>query len=153
MINFLKKLKRALAFAIMGWSNYDWDIGYLHKLMLFKLKRMQHALINGVSIHEKTTLQSLRICIKLLERIVEDNYSYNTDRHDEKWGKAEFRTEPEPNSPYSRLIVHRDKVTPETEKQERLEFLAACRKDDERETRDIKLLHNIMAKYSRAWWD
>jgi len=153
MKQFLKNLKRAWDYAVIGWSNHDWDNGYLYELMLFKLKRMQVELINGVAIHDKTTLQSLRICIKLLERILKGDYNYNSNQHDAKWGAVEFNTKQDPNSNWSELIITRKNVTEETAEQERLEFLEACNKDYKSEQRDIRLLHDIMKKYSKTWWD
>lgn len=153
MKQFLKNLKRAWDYAVIGWSNYDWDSGYLYEFMLFKLKRMQVELINGVAIHDKTTLQSLRICIKLLERITKESYDYNLDKHDAKWGSAEFKAEPNPNSDWHRVVITRKNVTEETMEQERLEFLEACNKDYKSEQRDMRLLHDIMKKYSKTWWD
>lgn len=151
---FFTKLKRVWDFAVIGWGNYDWDHGYLYELILFKLKRMDYALKNGVAIHEKPTLQSLRICIKLLEKINKpDSYHYFTDLHDAKWGVAVMT--PGRKTKHGTIITfERAKVITEEDKEiETREFLEAYRKDEEQETRDIKLLFDIMAKYSRAWWD
>jgi hypothetical protein len=157
---FLRKVKRALAFAVHGWNSYDWDYGYLLDLIEFKLKRMQKEIKNGHHVPDKATDQSIRICIKLLKKINRRDYHYFAGLHDQKWGESEWvfhKTDEngqEISNGGSRLEIVRPKaVTPEEKEQERTEALVAYRMDDAQRERDVRWLFNIMAKYHQCWWD
>ena len=164
---FWERLGRALTFFKLGWNNFDWDSYYLHDLMLFKLKRLQHNFIHHGHHSEdcpnyKPKMKSLALAIKLLERHNTDFHEYydkSTDRHDKKWGKLETWNEPcdIDDDGYVRTYRYHSKRenvnTPEEKEQERQEFLEAMRQDEARKQRDIDLVHKIIAKYHRYWWD
>jgi len=146
MKRILRKLQRAISYAIFGYNNEDYDYSFIYELLEYKLKRTERALINGISEHDKSTLQSLRIALRLLNRINKKEYTYFLDQHDEKWGKPILSVGPI-------QVIERPNVMAYDRTQERAELIEAMTKDDAQEIRDITLLHNIMAKYSRAWWD
>jgi len=152
-MKMLRKLKRALSYAIFGYNNEDYDYSFIYTLLEFKLKRMQQALINGVAEHDKATLQSLRVTLRLLNRINTKQYTYFMDQHDKKWGSPILNFESTPDKNYSRLIIERLLVKPGEEPQQRVELIEAMSKDEEQQSRDIRLLHSILTKYSRTWWD
>lgn len=156
---FFRNLKRSIAFAIIGWNNYDWDYGYLYELILFKLERMQSELINGIAEHDKATLQSLRICIKLLKKLKFRDYTHFTDLHYSKWGQPELvfhkiKKDGIANPHVGSILElkYEKAITEEQKEQQKKEFLEAYRKDNEQEMRDIRLLFDIMKKYNKAWW-
>lgn len=158
--SFIRKLKRAAAYAIQGYNSYDWDYSYLFKLIEFKIKRIELEIINGHAIPDKQTLQSLRLCLKLLKRINNSEYHYFLDIHNAKWGESEWvfhRKEEDgteiPNGCSRLEIIKRNANTPEEKAQEREEFQIAFRLDDAQEARDKRLLFRIMEKYHQLWWD
>lgn len=147
-------MKRSYEFAKIGWNNYDFDHSYLYELMLFKLQRIEAALKNGYAEHDKSTLQSIRISIKLLKRITANSYFYFTDLHSKKWGPLTYNFSEIENINSSELIFTRKNALTEEQKQlEKNEFLKAYQKDAQQEMRDIRLLFDIMKKYSKTWWD
>lgn len=149
-----QKIKRAYDYAVFGWSNYDWDYGYMYELLQFKLERMEAALKGGVAIQSKESMKSLRVCIKLLKRINRDSYNYNTELHYKKWGEPKISFLSEIGSDYSKFVVEHENVkTPEDKVQEHAEIKEAIRKDVAQENRDKRLLFRIMEKYSNLWWD
>lgn len=151
---FLKNLKRAWDFAVIGWSNYDFDYGYLFKLMHFKLKRMENAILNGHAEPDKKTNQSIRICIKLLNKLAFKDYQHFTELHYTKWGQPEFIFSETDSRLLSQFeIKHKNIITEQDKEQERQEFLEAYKKDEEQERRDVRLLFSIMEKYHKRWWD
>ena len=152
MKRILRKLQRAISYAIFGYNNEDYDYSFIYELLEYKLKRTERAMITGVAEHDKSTLQSLRIALRLLNRINKKQYTYFLDRHDEKWGRPILNFEPIQGTNSSNLIIERLLVKPGEEPQERVELIEAMRKDEAQQTRDMRLLHNIMAKYSRTWW-
>lgn len=153
IVQIYRKVARSLAFAKLGWNNYDWDHAYLLQLMIFKMKRMQKACFEeGHHIPEKLPQQSLRLCIKLGEKLLKDDYFYFTGLHNEKWGELEF-IEKTNESGRKYTGIGRPGVPKEKEEQERLEFTEAYKKDDSVKARDTRWFFGIMAKYQESWWD
>lgn len=153
VVRIWRKLSRSFAFARLGWNNYDWDHAYLLQLMIFKMKRMQKACFEeGHHIPEKLPQQSLKLCIKLGEKLLKDDYFYHSGLHNAKWGELEFieKTD-ETGRKYTGM--GRPRVLPEQEEQERAEAMEAYRKDDSVKARDTRWFYGIMAKYQESWWD
>jgi hypothetical protein len=153
VVRIYRKLARSLAWAIFAWDNYDWDHAYLLEMIVFKMKRMQVACFKeGHHIPEKLPQQSLRLCIKLGEKLVKDDYFYFSGLHNQKWGELEFITKTdETGRKYTGM--GRSKVPPGQEEQERAEAMEAYRKDDAVRTRDSRWFYSIMQKYQESWWD
>jgi len=148
-------IKRSYDYAKFGWSNEDYDHNYLLKHIEFKLKRLQHAIVNGYHVPHKQTDQSIRICLKLLNKLAFKDYSYFIDQHYAKWGQPEIKFISESDKPgYSRMEFEHEKARTDDEKeQQRIEFSEAYKRDDKQRKRDLKLLFNIMSKYIDMWWD
>lgn len=152
--SFFRAVKRSYDFAKIGWSNYDWDYNYLLELMSFKLKRIEKAILNGNAELDKTTVQSIRICIKLLKKLSFEDYHYFTNIHYEKWGFPNWEYgETDSNGLSSVQIIHKNIKTEADKDQARKELVEAYQKDLAQEQRDSRLLFAIMAKYHKTWWD
>lgn len=159
ILGFFERLKRSLAYAKLGYNNYDFDALTIENYLLFKLKRIQNALLNG---HVDLTVENgpknmkaLKLAIKLLERLT-GSYEFHRfmDLHDAKWGKLQSWHEPCEDDRGFYWRTKRPKAnTPELIEQERKEFLAACLADSREEDKYRKLLYNILAKYIVCWWD
>jgi len=156
---YYRSFCRALAFARIGWSNYDWDNGYLDQLVLFKLKRMQYEFLNHGYHWEgcknyKPKMKSLALTIKLLEKLVKDDYTRFYNLHEKKWGARTYVFKKLELSNYSTMettVALAD--TPEKVEQERKEFLEASSADDRQRVRDLELAYRLIGKYSHYWWD
>lgn len=153
IVRIYRKIARSFAFAKLGWNNYDWDHAYLLEVMIFKMKRLQHGcFVDGHHIPEKLPQQSLKLCIKLGEKLLKDDYFYFSGLHNQKWGELEFieKTD-ETGRKYTGMA--RTRVLPEQEEQERAEAMEAYRKDDSIKARDVRWFYGIMGKYQESWWD
>lgn len=151
-----ERVGRSLAYARFGWSNYDFDGAYALELLAFKLRRIQNSLLNhGSAYQDKQTVQSLRLVIRLLDRLVKDEYSKHYDKHGKKWGHSEFIADTdEQSSTYGRTVLkYPHPVTPEQDEQRTQELRAAFDADDQTRTRDSRLCFSIMSKYLPYWWD
>lgn len=146
------KLCRSLAWFKFAWSDRDYDSSYLLKVIAFKLKRMEKEILQDHHSPHKTTNQSLRLCIKLAEKLHKTDYSYFMDLHRKKWGAIDFikKVDPKNGNTYTTLGI--PGLTPKQEKLERSEFLKAGKKDDSLEVRDKRWLYTIMEKYQHHWW-
>lgn len=151
---------RACAFFKIGYNNFDWDCGYVHQLMLFKLKRLRKGLHEGYAIHEEKHIKALDLCIKLLDLNINGPNDKFMRLHDEKWGPLDWKfekiegTENEPGGPHSRSIFSRSNaITEEQKEQERKEMIIAYNIDERRQERFLQTAYKILMKYHRYFWD
>ena len=153
--SFKRKLARSWAFAVFGWNNYDFDAGYLIDLIVFKLKRLLAGLTDkdAFSVQEEQTIKSLKLAIKVGERLHKDAYTYAYNRHEKKWGHLQVDFEPNENGSGSIMKTRRDNVTDADKEQEKIEILAAFESDDAAQTRDARLFFGIINAHYKAWWD
>ena len=151
-----RKLSRSWAYARVGWSNYDFDSGYVFELLIFKLKRLRRALLDeGHTVHDKATVQSLKLVTRLLIRLRDDDYSYFYGRHNAKWNPAKLGMsfEPIPDSKLLNMVTFRDSLPEDQKQQEEIEVRQAFAADEAMRDRDARWCFNIMAKYYPYWWD
>lgn len=153
IIRFYRQVSRSLAWAKLAWNNYDWDHGYLMEVIVFKLKRMEKEILNGHHIPDKVTNQSLKLCVKLGEKLRKDDYHYFGGLHNAKWGPVEFIEKTDKATGRTYTGMGRSGIPVEKEEQERAEFVEAYRKDDSIKARDTRWFYGIMAKYQEYWWD
>lgn len=152
------RIGRALSFAKIGYSNYDWDDFYLFKLEVFKLKRMldvfeNHGHHSPTCNNYKPKMKSIRLAIKLGERYMNHRYFRFHDMHEKKYGKTEFGSEPIEGSDCSLMITLKNGVKYERTKLETEDMMEAYRKDRAEEERDRVNFYKIIIKYGRYWWD
>lgn len=161
VLSFIERCKRSWAYAKLGHKNYDFDALTIEHYLLFKLKRVQKCLINGTC--DLTVemgpmkMKALKLCIKLLEKLNENDYSRFMDMHDKKWGELHTWFEPvNDGNPHSGSYWRSSRpkaVTPEEKEQERKEFLEASYADAREEEKHRRLVYRIIEKYIRYWWD
>ena len=92
-INTYIKICRSLSYAKFGWSNYDFDHAYLLEIQVMKLKRMLDCFENyGHHCHTcpnyKPKMKSLRLAIKLGEKLRTDAYQKFLDIYLKKYGNG-----------------------------------------------------------------
>lgn len=155
--NFCCRLKRSCEYAKFGWHNYDFDAGYALQVLSFKLKRLQRVLTTGHLVQDKETLKSLQLTIRLLDKLIADDYRYFTGRHNLKWHGTEHPDvdfeDVDDGQGYSRMVFASDKLPAEQQPQEREERYAALVADEALKARDKRWAFSIIAKYYEYWWD
>ena len=150
---FFSAVRRFWDYGKLGWASYDWDYVYLLILIRFKLKRIKAALENAYHTLDKTSIQSTRICIGLLDRLISDEYNQWKERHCSKWGKPTLDKEDYDGTLYSITDNRYKSMTSDQITQEQDEYIIAQDRDKDHKKRDIHLLFNIMSKYYTWWWD
>lgn len=136
MIYYLKRLKRALAYAKHGWGSFDWDHAYIYEDLEFKLKRVYKELFKAPHLHleeNRSVLKSLRVSIKLLNRINNDDFM------------THYRI-------ISNIMDPLD-IKLELADSHKMLLLEYYNLDQLAKQRQYDRLHLIMAKYSQTWWD
>lgn len=155
--SFFSRLRRSCAYAKFGWDNYDFDGAYALKALSFKLKRIRHVLTTGHLIQDDTTLQSLGLAIRLLDRLVADDYSYFIDQHNKKWYGVEYPEigfeAVEDERGLSRMVFPSEALPEDQQEQERAEHIAAWEADEKLKGRDKRWAFSIIEKYYEHWWD
>lgn len=153
---FFRAIKRSAAYAIQGWSSYDFDHAYIDRDMLFKLKRVQAQLLNDASFvdYDKEVLKSLKVAIKVLYKIIKGDFRTHSNAVDQKWGEIEMDfNERDSETGYTRLILKRANVNSEEDEVLcRAESSEAYLKDDLHLEKYRKLFYRILVKYQSKWW-
>lgn len=136
------------------WNDRDWDYAFIYKLLEFKLKRVEKDLTAGIVDCTKTQLHSVRLSIKLLNRLHSHEYGARSGKlFDAKWGELLFIETPVEGKPYVRVSFHREKATtPELAAQQRVEALACYKLEEELQSRDRRNVFAIISKYCEGWW-
>ncbi len=113
-------------FAIL---NEDYDYVFLFDIFRFKLKRMYDYFDQKESCEARNKiLKSIRVSIKLCDRIIRDEYTYNRNYH------------------------YRNIAKYESKSAEILNFKQLLDMDDKHRERDITLLFKTISKYYGLWW-
>lgn len=165
-MRYWRKLKRALAYFLRGWKSPDYNRDYLYKDMLFKMQRMmvQFNTERGsvFAADEKEfkrdqTIKSLRIAIKLLDKMVRPwkHYRKNMLEFEKTYGEVTLERTGE-EVIRGETLIKVDLMINGKPLRDNPELQAKNReahaRDDRHEERDRKLFFKIFEKYSRYWW-
>lgn len=139
------RFTRSIQYAVIGWGNHDWDYSYIDSLLLFKLKRVLTCLSNSSVLdleHEdnKRSIKSLRLAIKLLERIDKEEYcKKELDLAHEEWASS-----------FDKNVAFEIKTDLSTMWKK---IRSLLKKEDRLKQRDRKIFYAILFKYQHTWWD
>lgn len=143
------------------WNDRDWDYYFFLIMMKKKLEGMehQHRVYSHCIDSEKIT-KKMRVCIHLLDRIIEDDYCKKEyEDHDKKYGKLDIDSKP---SQYDKngkiltykMIFNRDKVTNDRiKKYERDDFRRIIKKSDNIKNNDKNMLFDMLRRNIFQFWD
>lgn len=155
-IKFLwNKIKRYHKYGKLGLNTYDdryedWIVYLRHKLSAtYSIILDKH---NPQSIRE---YRSLKLCLRICDRLSQDFYHINLDEYYKKWGKPNleyYPVETDNKIIYQLIDINKFKLTPEELQQSQDELLIATEKDNNHKDRDTRILFMIMSKYYSTWW-
>lgn len=134
----------------------NWDFYYLYYILTLKLKLMRESLAAGfVERNElKKILKPLDRAIALAERLRDQDYSRNMDKHEQKYGKLHLTFNPTNNPRLSSgYFWNENCLNPKEQKKADKAHLKANIKDAKEEDDDRKELFRIIAKNINKWWD
>jgi len=148
-------LENVWAYLPLIWHDRDWDYCFMLDLWEKKFRRMAYAQDHGIHTMCDRYGRQLRVCAALCKRLREDKYSdIPYDRHDEKWGKANFGSEPTENPHLFRMTCSRTNVrTADDEKQEREESRRIHDHAEKQRQSDLDYLTQLISKKMFHWWD
>lgn len=139
-----------------GWAmrdNYDFDSGFMFDMEVLKLKRLLWVFENEGHHWEECEkyapkMKSIRLAIKIGDKLLEDRYMKHYDLHVAKWGRITHHSEPIPGSPNFKMVPSR-----EMSDKERKEFLEAFETDDRIRARHRRWFYDIIKVHGERWWD
>lgn len=146
-------------FFFWGWTLRDdrnWDFYYLYFILTLKLKLMRKSLANGVieAKERKKILKPLDRAIKLAERLRDQDYSRNMDKHEKKYGKLHLAFNPTKNPRLSSgYFWNENCIYPREQRRADKAHLKANIRDAKEEDNDRKELFRIISKHINTWWD
>jgi len=154
MKNFYRSIKRLFYWFPVIWKDRDWDDYFIWILLYHKFKSMENFYKHKAQpIVGDNRASQIRVCNLLLKRLTDSNYlDIAFKQHEKKWGKLKSNWGIF-NEKLTKLDIHRTKVTPETEAQERVESKRCHELEDYLERQDLAYLSHLINKHSRGWWD
>lgn len=139
------------------WKDRWWDHHYFFIILHKKLSLMEKNFRErGHHLNHEKDADKMRLCVLLLDRIIEDKYLNMVYKdHDKKWGETNWDFTPcEDHEGYSELNITRSNVKTEEEKiQESKEYKKLMYKPDKLLQQDIDTLFKMLNKHIRTWWD
>lgn len=152
MRHLIRKIKRALAYAIHGWSSEDWDSNHLLDDMRFKIRRLRLDLEGGIvdltEDNGKIAHKSIKLAERILNKLIADDYMYNYTKITDEYGELDFV----PLEDREGYTLKFEKETDENAREIREKTKAAHAKDDAQRARDEKNFFNLLQKYYKFWW-
>lgn len=145
-MKFVDGIRNVIRWIPLIYRDRDWDYVYLMEIIKFKLENMEECFRKyGCTVDSKRKAKEMRICIKLLGRIAEDDYCEKEyDDHYEKWGRPEFK---------DHTIKCSKIITKDDELQSRKESNRLYEKEEKLKKQDMDLLFKIMRRKILGWWD
>lgn len=86
MRNFWLGLRNLRAWFEIVWNHRNWDYDYTFVLLRKSLSGLEKGLREGVGVHHPHHMRGLRMCILLLDRLIDDDY----DDHNPFTGKLDI---------------------------------------------------------------
>lgn len=148
---YIKKgIKNLIYWFPVIWYDRNFDHYYLCKILEHKLEDMQKFYNgpNAWSVDAPELAKSMKECVDILNRIMEDDYNREGfDQHDKKWGELQM------SAKLGKLMIYRDKVSENLKEQESKEYQLVCDKEVADRNKDIDKLFSIMKENLLKWWD
>lgn len=138
------------------WRDQWWDHSFLFILLRFKLKLMEKGFRDeGHHIGDIKNANEIKICILLLNRIIDDDYFEMVFKHhDKKWGKLKMSFEKTDNKYLQDLkLTHPNVKTKSDDVVEEKESKRLFNLAEYLHRQDIEYLFHIINRKIRCWWN
>jgi len=152
-MKLLERIRHIIRWIPVIWQDHDFDHYYLYRIIEFKLQNMYNFFVseNSHVKHNPKHIHKLKICLLLLKRI--NNDIIFTNDLAESCFRPPYRDKTEDFM--DRLIKLESGnflMKPFTEEQSRL-FKKFIKHESYLQQQDHDLLHQLIAKYYKVWWD
>lgn len=160
--NIKRKIKNLIIWTPIIINDRQFDYEYIFILLRKKLQLMSDSFKSDKAIGVYAYNKSIQIdeCIKLLDRLIEDDFHYNYDKLKEKWGEIVMTStlvhdiKSDDNEDLYELHITREKIKSEEDEEEYKKDIFNCIKlDSEEKQKCLKQMFNIIENNIFDWWD
>ena len=153
---FFQNVARLFEYAPVVWRHRNWDY---NRIYAFQKKLYEDlykgCYVKGSHVFRKSEARKLKTVIGLLGRLEAVEYcDWQYDYFNKKYGKNELKFEPIEGSTSSKLSFSRDEALSPQRKalylKERKDMWAL---EELQRKQDMALLHKLIEKNNRKWWD
>lgn len=138
------------------WNDRQWDYIYILRMLHKKLSMMEKFIReDGIHVKNKRDAHKIKVCVLLLERMIEDVYhDHAYENHYKKWGDPHIKfLECEYEDCHEIKFEYKNVKTEEDEKQKFKEFRRCMKHERYLTQQDLDLLFKMMNKHITSWWD
>lgn len=139
------------------WKDRNWDHYFIYVMVRHKLHLTEQLIRNhGHHIRNIKDADDIKLCINLLDRLIEDDYYESAFKnHDKKWGEVKVRFEDCDDNPEMQEF-HIDRPNANTSKEkekEKKDFFKAYKRETDLREQDLDMLFKYMRRKIQCWWD
>lgn len=140
------------------WKDRDWDKDYIMEILIYKMKRNRQYMIDHGHVINENQIHTLTECIELLEKVHNEWENYEEPeytKHEQKWGKADYYTEPSEENPNCYVLKDRndERYTEKELEKKKKDFLLSSRIGGLKRKRDFEHAMEIFVSEFDSWWD
>jgi hypothetical protein len=139
------------------WLDRNWDNLYIYQILRHKLHLTEQLIRNhGHHFYHIEDANKIKICVTLLDRLIEDEYHENVFKnHYKKWGEPEMNFRDSTEYPDMHILdIKYPLVKTEKDKEvERKQFRLKSKMEEAMREQDLDLLFKLMRKHIQTWWD
>jgi hypothetical protein len=149
ILTFLRGIKNLILWSYLIWNDRDFDFVYIYAILLHKLKAIERTFKDPKKVQQVDearlhTLRYISIAVKLLERLIEDNFKTEADHAVYRTIKMEF-VPCSDNPELSEVVFHHSPPR---------EVLDEIRKREMNlKNKTRRLFFLILDKRIERWWD
>lgn len=143
----LDRIKTFIGYGSIGWGFSDSDNTQIIKVIKCGLVVLQKQLV------DKKKSKSIRLCIKLCEKIISNKYSFWYDRHISSWGGPKYKGQivDDDNKLYEIVDFNFESLSDKNKIKYMEDLRHSIYLDNKQKQRDSTLLFSIMNKYYQSW--
>lgn len=130
-------IKNVFVYRKALWNTYNFDYSGSLYFMREHLKQLEKCIRNGHHLHGEKQADKVKICVLLLDRILDSTDQYNLDNIGVDFSTKKFK------------LVH----TPKNSEHPRYNTKTYWQVTKAKEEQDWKLLMKLLDKHMRGWWD
>lgn len=139
------------------WKDRQWDYVFLLIILRHKLKMMRDFFNkDAMYVGAEKDAKDMDLCIKLVNRLINDDYLINVFKHHEKkWGELQMKSVPYEEDPrLHKLEFSVPNVKTESDdKKERIQRNFLHNLEEKQKKQDLELLTKLLNKHLFKWWD
>ncbi|RLC78273.1 MAG: hypothetical protein DRI61_10145 [Chloroflexi bacterium] len=143
-------IKNLISWFPIIWKDRGWDQHYIFVMLRHKLINAEKEISNGLNVEADKVADKIKLCVMLLNRIIDRDYDGNADMPvAKKWGELIITCED-----LAVIDIRREKAITDSDiKKSNKETRAASIHAGYMVAQDTEYLFKTMTKHIHGWWD